>query len=77
MIRGNNARIENCVFEDMNWMAKRSAGIFSWGNSNVVRYCTLRNLGGAGIEGGNAHWVGQYAKNNIWEYNDIEGVASG
>ena len=72
MIRGNKARVENCLFEDMDWMAKRSAGLFSWGDGNVVRHCTLRNLGGAGIEGGNAAWVGQYAKNNIWEYNYIE-----
>ena len=74
MIRGNNARIENCVFEDMNWMARRSAGLFSWGDGNVVRYCTFRNLGGAAIEGGNANWIGQYATNNIWEYNYIEDV---
>ncbi|WP_211318008.1 right-handed parallel beta-helix repeat-containing protein [Desulfobacter hydrogenophilus] len=73
-IRGNNALVENCLFEDINWMAKRSAGLFSWGNGNLVRHCTLRNLGGAGIEGGNAAWVGQYAKDNIWEYNYIENV---
>jgi len=74
MLRGNRARIENCIFEDMNWIAKRCAGLFSWGDDNVVRYCTLRNLGGAGIEGGNANWIGQYAKRNIWEYNYIEDV---
>lgn len=74
MVRGNHARIENCLFEDMNWMARRCAALFSWGDSNVVRYCTLRNLGGAGIEGGNAGWIGQYARNNIWEYNRIEDV---
>jgi hypothetical protein len=72
MIRGNHARVENCLFEDMNWMAKRCAGLFSWGDGNVVRYCTLRNLGGSGIEGGNANWVEQYARNNVWEYNYIE-----
>ena len=76
MVRGDNARIENCLFEDMNWMAKRCAGLFSWGKGNVVRYCTLRNLGAAGIEGGNAAWIGQYAKNNIWEYNYIEHVCT-
>ncbi|MDD2600926.1 MAG: hypothetical protein PHO37_17165 [Kiritimatiellae bacterium] len=74
MLRGNRARIENCLFENVNWMAKRCAGLFSWGDDNVVRHCTLRNLGGAGIEGGNAAWVGQYAKRNIWEYNYIEDV---
>jgi len=74
MIRGNDARVENCLFEDMNWMAKRCAGLFSWGNSNVVRLCTFRNLGGAGVEGGNANWIGQYARNNVWENNYIEGV---
>jgi hypothetical protein len=74
MVRGNRARIENCLFEDMNWMAKRCAALFSWGDDNVVRYCTLRNLGGAGIEGGNANWIGQYAKRNIWEHNYIEDV---
>lgn len=73
-VRGNNARIENCVFEDINWMAKRCAGLFSWGDGNVVRHCTLRNLGGAGIEGGNANWIGQYAVNNVWEYNYIKNV---
>ena len=73
-LRGNNAWIENCLFEDINWMAKRCAGLFSWGDSNVVRYCTFRNLGGAGIEGGNASWIGQYAKNNIWEYNYLQDV---
>ncbi len=73
-VRGSNARIENCVVEDMNWIAKRCAGIFSWGDSNIVRHCTLRNLGGAGIEGGNAGWIKQYAKNNIWEYNYLENV---
>ncbi len=75
MIRGNNALVENCLFEDMNWMAKRSAALFSWGDGNIVRFCTFRNLGGAGIEGGNAHWVEQYAKNNTWEYNYIEDVS--
>jgi hypothetical protein len=74
MIRGNNACVENCLFEDMNWMAKRCAGLFSWGDHNTVLYCTFRNLGGAGIEGGNANWIGQYAKNNIWEYNYLENV---
>jgi hypothetical protein len=74
MIRGNHARVENCLFEDMNWMAKRCAGLFSWGDDNTVRFCTLRNLGGAGIEGGNANWIGQYAKRNTWEYNYIEDV---
>jgi len=72
MVRGNHARIENCFFEDVNWMAKRCAGLFSWGDGNVVRYCTFKNLGASAIEGGNAHWIGQYAKNNIWEYNYIE-----
>lgn len=76
MVRGNNARIENCLFEDTNWMAKRCAGLFSWGDGIVVRYCTLRNLGGAAIEGGNAAWVEQYAKNNIWEYNFLENVCT-
>ena len=74
MIRGNNARVENCLFEDMNWIAKRCAGLFSWGDHNTVRYCTLRNLGGAAIEGGNANWIGQYARNNVWEYNYMEDV---
>ena len=74
MVRGNGARIENCLFEDMNWMAKRCAGLFSWGDGNVVRYCTFRNLGAAAIEGGNAGWIAQYAKNNVWEYNYIEDV---
>jgi len=74
MLRGNRARIENCSFEDMNWIAKRCAGLFSWGDDNVVRYSTFRNLGGAGIEGGNALWIGQYAKRNVWEYNYIEDV---
>jgi catechol 2,3-dioxygenase-like lactoylglutathione lyase family enzyme len=75
MIRGNNARVDNCLFEDMNWMAKRCAGLFSWGDDNTVRYCTFRNLGGSGIEGGNANWIGQYAKRNVWEYNYIEDVS--
>lgn len=74
MLRGNKARIENCLFEDVNWMAKRCAGLFCWGDDNVVRYCTFRDLGGAGIEGGNRSWVKQYAKRNIWEYNYIEGI---
>lgn len=74
MIRGNRARVENCLFENMNWMAKRCAGLFSWGDGNTVRFCTFRNLGGSGIEGGNAGWIGQYAKNNVWEYNYIEDV---
>lgn len=74
MIRGNDARVENCLFEDMDWIARRCAGLFSWGNDNVVRYCTFRNLGAAAIEGGNANWIGQYAKRNIWEYNYIENV---
>ena len=74
MLRGSHALIEDCVFEDMNWIAKRCAGLFCWGDHNIVRYCTLRNLGGAGIEGGNANWINQYAKNNIWEYNYIEDV---
>ena len=74
MLRGNKARIENCVFEDMNWIAKRCAGLFCWGDDNVVRYCTFRDLGGSGIEGGNGRWVEQYAKRNIWEYNYIEDV---
>lgn len=74
MMRGNRARIENCLFEDMNWIAKRCAALFSWGDDNVVRYCTFRNLGGSGIEGGNDSWIGQYAKRNIWEYNYIEDV---
>lgn len=73
-IRGNRACVENCLFEDMNWMAKRCAGLFSWGCGNTVRYCTFRNLGGAAIEGGNAHWVGQYALTNVWEYNAIEDI---
>lgn len=75
MLRGNQARVENCLFEDMNWMAKRCAGLFCWGDDNVVRYCTFRNLGAAAVEGGNANWIGQYAKNNIWEYNYIEDVS--
>jgi len=74
MIRGNDAHIENCLFEDMNWMAKRCAGLFSWGDDNVVRFCTFRNLGGSGVEGGNAAWVKQYARRNVWEYNYIEDV---
>lgn len=74
MLRGNKARIENCLFENVNWMAKRCAGLFCWGDDNVVRYCTLRDLGGAGIEGGNANWIGQCAKRNVWEYNYIEDV---
>ncbi len=73
-IRGNKARIENCLFEDMNWIARRSAGLFSWGNHNTVRYSTFRNLGASAIEGGNGNWIKQYAKNNIWEYNEIENV---
>lgn len=73
-IRGNNALIENCLFENMNWMAKRSAALFSWGDSNTVRFCTFRNLGGAAIEGGNARWINQYSKHNVWEYNYIEGA---
>lgn len=72
MVRGNRARIENCLFEDMNWMAKRCAALFSWGDDSTVRYCTFRDLGGAGIEGGNGTWIEQYAKRNIWEYNSIE-----
>jgi hypothetical protein len=74
MLRGNRARIENCLFEDVNWIAKRCAALFSWGDDIVVRFCTFRNLGGAAIEGGNANWVGQYAKRNVWEYNYIEDV---
>ncbi len=74
MLRGNKARVENCLFEDMNWMAKRSAGLFSWGDENIVRYCTFSNMGGAAIEGGNAMWIEQYAKKNVWEYNYIEDV---
>jgi len=73
-IRGNNALLENCLFEDMNWIAKRCSGLFSWGDSNIVRFCTFRNLGAAAIEGGNSLWIEQYATNNIWEYNYIEGV---
>ncbi len=76
MVRGNNARIENCLFEDMDWIARRCAGLFSWGDHNVVRFCTFRNLGGAGLEGGNAYWIGQYARHNIWEYNYIENVCN-
>jgi hypothetical protein len=76
MLRGNDARVENCLFEDANWMAKRCAGLFSWGSGNTVRFCTFRNLGGSGLEGGNASWVGQYAKNNVWEYNRIENVCT-
>jgi hypothetical protein len=72
MVRGNRARIENCLFEDMNWIASRAAGLFSWGDGNVVRHCTFRNLGGSGIEGGNSKWIGQYATNNVWEFNAIE-----
>ena len=75
MVRGNNARIENCLVEDVNWMARRCAGIFSWGDGNTIRYCTVRNVGGTAIEGGNAGWVNQYAKNNVWEYNYLEDVA--
>lgn len=74
MIRGSQALVENCLFEDMNWMAKRCAGLFSWGRCNTVRYCTFRNLGGAAIEGGNAQWVGQYALTNRWEYNKIDDI---
>lgn len=73
-VRGNNARIENCLFDDMNWIAKRCAALHAWGDDIVVRYCTFRNLGAAAIEGGNAGWIGQYAKNNVWEYNYIENV---
>ena len=76
MIRGNRALVENCLFEDMNWMAKRCAGLFSWGDENVVRYCTFRNMGGAAIEGGNANWIRQYAKRNVWEYNYIENACT-
>lgn len=72
MLRGNRARIENCLFENMDWIARRCAGLFCWGNDNVVRYCTFRNLGAAGIEGGNSRWIGQYAKRNIWEHNYVE-----
>ncbi|MBI1338024.1 MAG: hypothetical protein GC164_13840 [Phycisphaera sp.] len=74
MLRGNKARIENCLYEDVNWIAKRCAGLFAWGDDNVVRYCTFRNLGGGGIEGGNAGWVEQYARQNVWEYNYIEDI---
>lgn len=75
-LRGNHATIQNCLFENLNWMAKRSAGLFSWGNYNKVRFCTFKNLGGSAIEGGNASWVKQYAKNNIWEFNYIENVCT-
>lgn len=74
-LKGSNAIIQNCLFEDLNWMAKRSAGLFSWGNNNKIRYCTFKNLGGSAIEGGNASWVRQYAKNNIWEFNYIEDIS--
>ncbi len=76
MIRGSQARVENCLFEDMNWMARRSAALFSWGDENIIRYCTFRNTGGAAIEGGNANWIKQYAKKNIWEYNYIENACT-
>jgi hypothetical protein len=74
-VRGDRARIDNCLFEDANWMASRAAGLFCWGDGSVVRHCSLRNLGGAGIEGGNAAWVEQYAMNNIWEYNYVEDIS--
>ena len=73
-LRGNNALIENCLFEDMNWIAKRCAALHCWGDNNRVRFCTFRNLGAAAIEGGNSRWIEQYASNNIWEYNYIKGV---
>ncbi|GEM_PF-19801 len=75
-LRGNGARIRNCLFEDVNWIAKRCAALFSWGKGNVVRFCTFRNLGAAAIEGGNANWIEQYATKNLWEHNLIENACT-
>lgn len=69
---GDSSLIENSIIEDVNWMAKRSAGVNSYGKDNVVRYCSIRNTGAASIEGGNARWINKYAIRNTWEYNLCE-----
>ncbi len=69
---GDNCIIENCVIEDVNWIAKRCAGINTYGAGNIIRYNTIRNTGATSIEGGNASWIRKYAIRNIWEHNLCE-----
>lgn len=77
-IKGDNALVENCIVEDINWLAVRCAGIHPWGDNILLRKNTVRNVGGSGLEGGNAskNWCDIYATNNIWEHNLIENTTN-
>ncbi len=77
-IVGDNALVENCLVEDINWIAARCGGIHPWGDNIILSKNTVRNVGGSGLEGGNAakNWCNVYATNNIWEHNLIENTTN-
>ncbi len=73
LIEGEQNLITDCTIEDSNWLGRRMAAIQLFGTSNRVEYCTIKETGRDGIDGGQ-RWVGlqKWGTWQVMRHNRIE-----